>query len=296
MTEVHIIGEDVSKALRVPFSPEQIGKLPKLTCRDCSQSRTKNCDKHSKSKCAECGNYISSAHIHLDYVGHAAVTDRLLQADHAWTWEFVAQDETGSPILVTAPQMLMTEENVGLWIRLTVGGVTRLGFGGGKNIKEAIGDALRNAAMRFGVALDLWSKEDLHPTEEVATAKKPAAKKAGPASPPREQAVVSPSPSQEAGGGETFPIPEKAKAAAAKKPAQRPVAGNEPDIAEAATIKHLEAIADAVAALRGVETDKVVAAVEKDYGPIHLLTEVQAAEAQAKLLSWKKQLDKAAAA
>ena len=28
-------------------------------------------------------------------------------------------------------------------------------------MKERIGDAIRNAAMRFGVALDLWSKEEL---------------------------------------------------------------------------------------------------------------------------------------
>jgi hypothetical protein len=29
-------------------------------------------------------------------------------------------------------------------------------------MKEIIGDALRNAAMRFGAALDLWHKGDLH--------------------------------------------------------------------------------------------------------------------------------------
>jgi hypothetical protein len=29
-------------------------------------------------------------------------------------------------------------------------------------MKEKIGDAIRNAAMRFGVALDLWAKIDLH--------------------------------------------------------------------------------------------------------------------------------------
>jgi hypothetical protein len=29
-------------------------------------------------------------------------------------------------------------------------------------MKERIGDALRNAAMRFGAALDLWHKGDLH--------------------------------------------------------------------------------------------------------------------------------------
>ena len=29
-------------------------------------------------------------------------------------------------------------------------------------MKERIGDALRNAAMRYGAALDLWHKGDLH--------------------------------------------------------------------------------------------------------------------------------------
>jgi hypothetical protein len=60
-----------------------------------------------------------------------------------------------------------------MWIRLTVCGVTRLGYGhagsktGGDAIKEVIGDALRNAAMRFGAALDLWHKGDLHGEEKT---------------------------------------------------------------------------------------------------------------------------------
>ena len=60
----------------------------------------------------------------------------------------------------------------GMWIKLTVCGVTRLGYGhagdktGGDAIKEVIGDALRNAAMRFGAALYLWHKGDLHIDEE----------------------------------------------------------------------------------------------------------------------------------
>ena len=37
---------------------------------------------------------------------------------------------------------------------------------GGDAIKEVIGDALRNAAMRFGAALDLWHKGDLHKDAE----------------------------------------------------------------------------------------------------------------------------------
>ena len=66
------------------------------------------------------------------------------------------------------------DELGGMWIKLTVCGVTRLGYGhagsktGGDAIKEVIGDALRNAAMRFGAALDLWHKGDLHADEKSA--------------------------------------------------------------------------------------------------------------------------------
>lgn len=118
-------------ALRKPFPPEMVGKLPK---------RTKNAD----------GSWGPT--IHLDYVGHAAVTDRLLTVDPAWSWEPLALDEHGLPALDRAGN---------LWIKLTICGVTRLGVGDGKSAKECIGDAIRNAAMRFGVALDLWAKENL---------------------------------------------------------------------------------------------------------------------------------------
>lgn len=98
----------------------------------------------------------------LDFVGHAATTDRLLTADPHWTWEPFALDDRGLPALDYDAQ----GKPVGLWIKLTVCGVTRPGYGtceARKNepIKELIGDALRNAAMRFGVALDLWAKSDL---------------------------------------------------------------------------------------------------------------------------------------
>jgi hypothetical protein len=38
-------------------------------------------------------------------------------------------------------------------------------------MKERIGDAIRNAAMRFGIALDLWSKEELESTLAEPTLK-----------------------------------------------------------------------------------------------------------------------------
>lgn len=110
-------------------------------------------------------SYLPKGGAKLAYVGHAALTDRLLQADPAWSWEPLACDERGLPAL---------DEAGGLWIRLTVCGVTRLGYGdagqkkGGDAMKERIGDALRNAAMRFGAALDLWHKGDLHKDEDEA--------------------------------------------------------------------------------------------------------------------------------
>ncbi len=96
----------------------------------------------------------------LDYVGHAAVTDRLLAVDPEWNWEPVAWAADGTPYWQA------NGNDAILWIRLTVAGTTRLGVGICKSDafeleKQLIGDALRNAAMRFGVALDLWSKEDL---------------------------------------------------------------------------------------------------------------------------------------
>lgn len=118
---------DDLKKLREPFADHQIGKLPK-------------------------GGIL------LDFVGHAHLTARLLDVDPLWSWEPFAVDERGLPAL---------DDNGGLWIRLTVCGITRPGYGdpgrsvGANAIKEAIGDALRNAGMRFGVALQLWAKGDL---------------------------------------------------------------------------------------------------------------------------------------
>lgn len=112
---------EAATALRKPFPKESVGKLPK-------------------------GGTL------LDYVGHAAVTDRLLTVDPEWSWEPLALNADGLPAL---------DKSGNLWIKLTICGVTRLGVGDGKNAKEVVGDAIRNAAMRFGVALDLWAKENL---------------------------------------------------------------------------------------------------------------------------------------
>jgi hypothetical protein len=117
--------QEQQDALRAPFPKEQIQKLP-------------------------------TGGLQLDYVSHAWVTDRLLQVDPAWGWKPLAFTDAGLPAF---------DSNGGLWIELTVCGVTRYGYGEPQGrdkfdmTKGAIGNAIRNAAMRFGVALDLWAKE-----------------------------------------------------------------------------------------------------------------------------------------
>lgn len=136
------ITDEQAKALREPFPPSAVGKLPRVwcgRCRDAIKQRRQHCDDHRRVKCRECSNNITDAHLHLDYIGHAAVTDRLLRVDPGWSWEPMAFDPAGLPAL---------DSHGGLWIRLTVCGVTRIGYGhadgktGGDAVKEAIGDCL----------------------------------------------------------------------------------------------------------------------------------------------------------
>ncbi len=151
--------------MRTPFPAHQISKLPKETKAQIDERKA------DRSKmvfnCPICGGHHHKNAVHLDYVGHAALTDRLLDVDVAWNWEPVAFNSDGLPAF---------DRQGGLWIRLTVNDVTRLGYGcadgksGGDAIKEIIGDALRNAAMRFGAALDLWHKGDLHLDDAESTA------------------------------------------------------------------------------------------------------------------------------
>lgn len=133
-----------------------ISPLPKGT------KAQNQCPDDQKINCKVCGGWHHRAIRHLDYVGHAAATSLLLKADPFWAWE---------PMGITPAGLPAFDATGGLWIRLTVCGVTRLGYGHagggdgkdpGSREKECIGDAIRNAAMRFGLALDLWSKADLH--------------------------------------------------------------------------------------------------------------------------------------
>jgi hypothetical protein len=118
-----------AKALRKPFPPEQIGHLPK-------------------------GGKM------LDFAGHAVVTDRLLQVDPEYEFGPVMN---ANHVPIVRPGGRSGEE---VLYALTVCGVTRHEWGDGPNMKECSSDAIRRCAMRFGVALDLWAKEDLQASRE----------------------------------------------------------------------------------------------------------------------------------
>lgn len=150
--------------LREPFDANQVNQLPRNIRKNDNDKF--QCDPKNGRKVSMDGKYCGGYHslsIHLDYVGHAALTDRLLEVDPEWSWEPLAKGPDGLPAF---------DKDGGLWIRLKICGVERLGYGdsqgktGGNAVKEAIGDALRNAGMRFGAALDLWHKGDLHDASE----------------------------------------------------------------------------------------------------------------------------------
>lgn len=144
------MNKEMLAQLGAPFPAESIGHKPTIFCRPC---RERNCNQHKPRKCGACKQTLTTAHGHLDFVGHAYVRERFNQVDPQWNWEPMAYNQDGLPAF---------DSNGGLWIRLTIGGKTHPGYGdapgkrGGDAIKEVIGDALRNAAQSFGVALDMW--------------------------------------------------------------------------------------------------------------------------------------------
>ena len=133
--------------------PATLSKLPKPTKRE-----------NEKGKCDVCGGWHGLPAIHIDYMGHADITLALIAIDPFWNWEPAAIDPaTGGPMIQR--QDGKDGGRLVMWARLNLLGKSILGVGTcetskGDPEKELIGDFLRNAAMRFGVATALWSKAD----------------------------------------------------------------------------------------------------------------------------------------
>lgn len=115
----------------------------------------------------------------MSYISHGLVTERLNQVDPAWSME------TRATYTYTGKDGRLHVE--GVEIALTVCGVTRVEAGGpqrqdgfANEIKNAYSDALKRAAMRFGVALTIWESsveaqydEDVNPDYEAPAQQQP---------------------------------------------------------------------------------------------------------------------------
>ena len=94
----------------------------------------------------------------LDFVGHADITKILIEIDPMWWWEPAGWDN-GRPAIHVVNGLAV------MWGHLYVLNKQILGVGTVKHDKadldkELVGDFLRNAAMRFGICLSLWTKQE----------------------------------------------------------------------------------------------------------------------------------------
>ena len=119
--------------------------------------------------------------INLAYVSHADITKILIEVDPSWSWQ---------PMEWVNGRPAINVENgtATMWGTLTLLGKSMLGVGSVRADKqdldkELVGDFLRNAAMRFGIALSLWSKQDWSDNTTIISLPATQAKRAEEAKP-----------------------------------------------------------------------------------------------------------------
>ncbi len=180
----------VWERLTATFGSEDIEQKPQPISRDQNQPKFPcKAGPDGKSQASVDNTFCGGFHarsVHLTYVGHAGITTRLNEAvgPDGWTWRPLYTDPTPTQqrmleAAVTAGNVdlydrimqdvarngaMRLDSDGGLWIVLTVNGVEKIGYGdaqgkrGPNATKELIGDAIRNAAMRYGVGTYLWAK------------------------------------------------------------------------------------------------------------------------------------------
>lgn len=127
--------------LRAPFTGSDIGKLPKGPKGQAGNG----------PRCTVCGSkHPVEGYFHVDYVGHAAITERLNSCDPGWRLR-------KAPIQFDQRGMAYMEAELTVW------GVTHEEVGCAETglsewPKLLYSDTLTRCGMRFGMALDLWKK------------------------------------------------------------------------------------------------------------------------------------------
>lgn len=124
----------------------------------------------------------------LDFVGHADITRILIEIDPHWRLVPIAWDNG-------RPAMNVVNDMATMWFELTLLGTSRLAIGTAKANafdldKQLYGDALRNGAMRFGISLNLWTKNEWEDLDHNPAPAKPASRPAQ----PQPQTVQKPKP------------------------------------------------------------------------------------------------------
>jgi hypothetical protein len=123
---------------------------------------------------------ISKNGVELSYVGHGEITKALSEIDPEWTWEPVLGADGLPAIRIQKGQIPRRDRDpilvdmATMWGRLTLNGVTRWAVGSVEAHKpdldkELVSDLLRNAGMRFGIALGLWIGDSTPPTRTAGT-------------------------------------------------------------------------------------------------------------------------------
>lgn len=124
----------------------------------------------------------------LDFIGHADITRILIEIDPHWRLVPIAW-ENGRPAVNIVNDMAT------MWFEMTLLGQARLAIGTAKaNAQDCdkilYGDALRNGAMRFGIGLSLWTKQEWEDLNHHAPAQKTAPVATQKAAPSRGMAPV----------------------------------------------------------------------------------------------------------
>lgn len=96
--------------------------------------------------------------VNLSYVSHSEITRILITIDAGWSWEPI-EWINGRPAIHIENGMAT------MWGKMTLLGKPMICVGSaradkGDYEKELIGDLLRNGSMRYGIALNLWSKPE----------------------------------------------------------------------------------------------------------------------------------------
>lgn len=151
MSEVRYFQHDAEyrEHLRKPFDPAQVGKLPRVTDKTSAETWCETCKQKLKR------------HIHIDFVGHANVTDRLNHEAPDWAYTIDRIETVDGHILGVLGTMTIGGKSIH-----EAGAVARQSDWG-EELKLAVSDFIVRGAMRFGVGLDMWIKGDAATYENV---------------------------------------------------------------------------------------------------------------------------------